>query len=171
MLCYHCGWELWGAMWRVPFCSMPTQNVFASAWISFSDGITPHWKPGERKRGFEVFSPATCSSEGLGGLPRAGIESLNENWTYKSESKQTGTVWGLNADISHCDNREIHVWERHSSYQVEIPNSESGSHFHEPHTHVLTHTWGIKSDAVQVTLKCLCFVTTAEFYLPKIKLL
>lgn len=134
--CYHCGWELWGAMWRVSFCSMPTQNVFASAWISFSDGgLPPHWKPGERekqwrerKRGCESNperSFLSCSSEGLGGLPKAGIESLNENWTYKTESKQTGTVWEPNADIFHRDNREIHVWERCSSYQVEIPNGDS----------------------------------------------
>lgn len=101
---------------------MPTQNLFASAWISFSDGdyyLTGNQEReksnGERERGGEkaiqreVFSPATCSSEGLGGLPRAGIESLNENWTYKTESKQTGTVWEPNADIFHRDNREIHV--------------------------------------------------------------
>lgn len=54
----------------------------------------------------------------------AGIESLNERWTYNTESKQAGTVWGPNVDIFHCDNREIHVWERHSSYQVEIPNGD-----------------------------------------------
>lgn len=51
---------------------------------------------GERERGGvkaiqrEVFSPATCSSEGLGGLPRAAIESLNENWTYKADLNCVG---------------------------------------------------------------------------------
>lgn len=139
MPCYHCDRELWGAMWRVPFWSMPTQNVFTSAWISFSDwGLPPHWKPGERgkqwrerkrERGGESnpdrsfpdfqmgrpFSPATCSSERLGGLPRAlpvaGIERLNERWTYKTQPKQAGSVRGPNADIFQSDNREIHVCE------------------------------------------------------------
>lgn len=109
---------------------MPTQNVFTSAWISFSDwGLLPHWKPGERgkqwrekEKGVEInpersfpdfqmgrpISPATCSSEGLGGQ---SCGWLNERWTYKTELKQAGTVWGPNADIFQSDNREIHVCE------------------------------------------------------------